>query len=80
MPALLTNAEKRLARIRVLAEELRTKCKALDDAKARARCRTIALEIAGLIQAEDSHQRASTLIAKSRAPQRPHRVSTPRTR
>ena len=75
VPVVLTNAAKRTARIRVLAEELHAKCKALDDDKTRARCRTIAVEIAGLIQAEDAHQRAAALT-KSRAPQKPPHVST----
>jgi hypothetical protein len=51
-----TNPEKRMARVRVLAEELHLKA-ALNTDKSRARCIRIAQEIAGLLQAEDAHRR-----------------------
>src|SRR5262245_46692943 len=62
----LTNSEKRVARIKLLAGELQQKC-AVNDETTRARCRAIALDIAGLIQAEDAFQRAIQLVEESRA-------------
>src|SRR5262245_42852637 len=62
----LTNSEKRLARIKLLAEELHEKC-TVNDETTRARCRAIALDVAGLIQAEDAFQRASQWVEESKA-------------
>jgi hypothetical protein len=53
-----TNSEKRVARVRVLVDELRAKSGALADEKCRLRCVRIAEELLGLLQAEERHRRS----------------------
>ena len=69
-----TNAEKRMARVRVLVDELRAKSGALDDEKCRRRCLKIVDELAGLLQAEERHQRHTIPIAQAA-----HSVQKPET-
>ena len=59
--ATLTNAQKRIARIQTLAAELHEKSGSLEDEKVRARCTSIALEIAGLLHVENAHQSATSM-------------------
>ena len=61
-----TNPEKRAARIKALADELRETC-VVNDAQSRARCRAIAQDIIGLIQAEDAYQHALELVEDTRS-------------
>jgi hypothetical protein len=51
-----SNAEKRVARIRILISELCEKAE-LNTANSRARCATIARELIELLKAEDEFQR-----------------------
>jgi hypothetical protein len=52
----LTDAEKRLARVRRLIDELSAKSD-VNTVQSRARCRTIALELVELFKAEEQYRR-----------------------
>ena len=67
-----TNHQKRMARIRILAEELHRKA-ALNTDRSRTRCIRIAQEIAGLLQTEDTHQRTLHVLSGKSIVERPER-------
>jgi hypothetical protein len=65
-----TNHKKRMARVRILAEELHLKAP-LNTGKSRTRCIRIAQEIARLLQAEDIHQRRLHVLRGKSMVERP---------